>query len=124
MVSSHGEAMMEEGRIKEIRMRLGISQERFAQLLSVSLQTVRRWESGLTRPLPIIRLKLEEMQREARAPESRTVDSPMRGTNKIKGQAELGLGGMFKGIGSLVDLVSKMAEEGAEETTRTGEVEG
>lgn len=35
----------------------------------------------------------------------------------------LGLGGMLKGVGSLLDLVSKMTEEGKEETTRSGEIE-
>ena len=35
----------------------------------------------------------------------------------------VGLGGLFKGIGSLLDLVSRMAEEGKEEYARSGEVE-
>lgn len=37
--------------------------------------------------------------------------------------AELGLGGLLKGIGSLVDLVTKMADEGTKEYVRSGEVE-
>ncbi len=36
---------------------------------------------------------------------------------------EIGLGGLFKGIGSLLDLVSKMAEEGKEEASASGQVE-
>ncbi|MDI6869278.1 MAG: Hsp20/alpha crystallin family protein [Coprothermobacterota bacterium] len=36
---------------------------------------------------------------------------------------EFSLGGLFRGIGSLFDLISKMAEEGKEEYRRTGEVE-
>ncbi|MFQ5874168.1 MAG: helix-turn-helix domain-containing protein, partial [Dehalococcoidia bacterium] len=108
---------MENRQIKEIRGRLDLSQERFAQLLGVSLQTVRRWESGLTKPLPIINLKLERLQRKTMAPK-RTVGGvppvggiPMRGVRREKGGAgeELGMGGMFKGIGSLLDLVSRMA---------------
>jgi len=115
---------MENMRIRELRTGLGLSQERFAQLLSVSLQTVRRWESGLTRPLPIISLKLEEIQRETGRSQRRIGGIPMKGA-RGKGEAgvELGLGGLFKGIGSLIDLVSKMTEESEEETTRTGEME-
>ncbi len=36
----------------------------------------------------------------------------------------LGLGGLFKGVGSLLEVLSKMAEEGKEETTRMGTIEG
>ena len=36
---------------------------------------------------------------------------------------DFGLGGMFKGIGGLLDLVSKMTEEGKEEYVSSGEVE-
>lgn len=36
---------------------------------------------------------------------------------------DIGLGGLFKGIGSLVDLVSKMSAEGRQEESRTGTVE-
>jgi len=34
---------------------------------------------------------------------------------------ELSFGGLFKGIGNFIDLISKMAKEGREEVTRTGE---
>lgn len=114
---------VEQGRIRELRTGLGLSQERFARLLDVSLQTVRRWENGLTKPLPIISLKLDELQREVGAT-SRKGGVPMATRKeKYQGSIELGLGGLFKGIGSLLDLVSKMAEEGQEEATRTGRVE-
>lgn len=117
--------MREEQRIRELRNGLGLSQERFARLLGVSLQTVRRWESGLTRPLPIISLKLEELQRETSTSEGKGGDVSMRrGVGETKVGVEFSLGGLFKGIGNLVDLVSKMAEEGAEEATQAGEVEG
>ncbi|MFQ5827408.1 MAG: archaeal heat shock protein Hsp20 [Dehalococcoidia bacterium] len=116
---------MEHRRIRELRGHLDLSQERFARLLGVSLQTVRRWESGLTKPLPIISLKLEELQREIRSPKNRVGGIPMGGARKQGGAGiELGLGGLFKGVGSLLDLVSKMAEHGTEETTGSGEVEG
>jgi len=37
---------------------------------------------------------------------------------------DFGLGGLFKGIGNLLDSVSKMTEEGKEEYTRIGEIKG
>ncbi|MFQ5934765.1 MAG: archaeal heat shock protein Hsp20 [Dehalococcoidia bacterium] len=116
---------MEDKRIKELRVQLGLSQERFAQLLSVSMQTVRRWESGLSRPLPAISLKLEELQREVRASKQQEGDVPMRRAGEA-GQPgmEIGLGGLFKGIGSLFDLVARMTEEGSEEATGSGKLEG
>ncbi|MDI6889656.1 MAG: Hsp20/alpha crystallin family protein [Thermodesulfovibrionales bacterium] len=39
-------------------------------------------------------------------------------------EIDFGLGGLFKGISSLFDLVSKMVEEGKEEVTRIGEIKG
>jgi len=41
-----------------------------------------------------------------------------------KREFDFGLGGLFKGIGNLFDLVSKMTEEGTEELSRTGEIKG
>ena len=32
--------------IKELRSKLGLTQEKFAQKLEISVQTIRRWESG------------------------------------------------------------------------------
>lgn len=115
---------MEAKRIRELRRRSGLSQERFAQLLGVSLQTVWRWESGLTKPIPIINLRLEELQREIATPTPRTGGISMK-AEREKGvvSADVGLGGLFKGIGTLVELVSKMAEAGTEESTREGKIE-
>jgi len=39
---------------------------------------------------------------------------------KAKVQFDFGLGGLFKGMGNIFDLVSKMNEEGKEEYSRTG----
>jgi len=36
-------------------------------------------------------------------------------------QVDFGLGGLFKGIGNFIDLLSEMVEEGEEEVSRTGE---
>ena len=37
---------------------------------------------------------------------------------------DLGLGGIFKGLGNLVELFAEMAQEGKSELTRTGETKG
>ncbi len=41
-----------------------------------------------------------------------------------KAEFDFGLGGLFKGMGNLLDVVSKMAEEGKGEYSRTGEIKG
>ena len=115
---------MEQRRIRELRIRLGLSQERFARRLDVSFQTVRRWEGGLTKPLPIIGLKLDELQKQTDASKRRVGGMSMRtAEGKGKASVEIGLGGVLKGVGSLLNLVAKMAEEGKEGYTRSGEVE-
>lgn len=42
-------------------------------------------------------------------------------SKKGKVDVELGLGGLFKGMGSLFDLIDRMAEEGKKEEVQTGE---
>ena len=115
---------MEGRRIKGLRMHLELSQEGFARLIGVSLQTVRRWEGGHTKPLPIISLKLDEMERQAGVTKRGAGETMKKEARQDrKARVELGLGGLFKGIGSLVDLVARMEAEGKEEETRTGEFE-
>jgi len=109
---------MENKQIKGLRIEFGLSQEKFAQLLGVSLQTVRRWEEGLTKPLPILNLKLEELRKRLEGV------SMAEEKRKGSGEFEFGFGSLFKGISSLFDLVSKMTEEGEEEYTQTGEIKG
>ncbi len=43
---------------------------------------------------------------------------------EVKVELDLGLGGLFKGIGSLMDTIAKMNEEGKNEYARTGEITG
>ncbi|MCX5999728.1 MAG: helix-turn-helix domain-containing protein [Chloroflexi bacterium] len=109
---------MENKHIKELRLGFGLSQERFARLVGVSLQSVRRWEDGLTRPLPLVNERLEELQKRLGGKE---MAEP---TKKDEQVIDFGFGGLFKGLGNLFDLVSKMAEEGKQEYTRTGEIGG
>ena len=113
---------MNDKQIRELRLELGLSQERFARLLGVALQTVRRWEEGLTKPLPIINLKLEKLQK--KLDKKQTGGDTMAEKGKGEGESEFGFGSVFKGIGNLFDLVSKMAEEGKEEYSSTGEIKG
>ncbi len=109
---------MKNKQIKGLRVELDLSQEKFAQLLGVSLQTVRRWEEGLTKPLPILNLKLEELR-------NKLGGAPMAEEKRKAGREfEFGFGSLFKGISNLFDLVSRMAERGEEEYTRSGEIIG
>ncbi|HLE02952.1 MAG TPA: helix-turn-helix domain-containing protein, partial [Dehalococcoidia bacterium] len=116
-----------EGRlVKELRARLGLSQERFARLLEVSFQSVRRWEAGTSRPLPILALRLEELKRQIEAEDEKGGASMKEKRSKPEKGIEVevnlgGLGGVFKGIGGLFDLVSRMVEEGRTEEALSGE---
>lgn len=47
--------------IKELRKKLGISQDKLAALLGVAPYTVRRWESGKSRPSPLALEKLNKV---------------------------------------------------------------
>jgi len=118
---------VEDKDIKKLRLGFGLSQERFARLLNVSLQTVRRWEEGLTKPLPFISVRLEELQREINAQRGKgevdMADRKKKPAENVDLGIEVGLGGLFKGLGGLFDLVSKMAEEGKQEQSSTGETE-
>ncbi len=50
--------------VRETRHRLGLTQTQFAQKLSVSFQSVNRWENGHTQPLPIVLKQIEEVVKE------------------------------------------------------------
>jgi DNA-binding transcriptional regulator YiaG len=41
---------MESGEIKALRLKLGHSQQEFANVLGVSFATVNRWENGKAKP--------------------------------------------------------------------------
>ena len=49
-------------RIKELRRSLGVSQNKFAELLNAGVASVRRWESGRTEPLPIYQDKINQLE--------------------------------------------------------------
>lgn len=50
--------------IKELRDRLGLTQEKFAAQLKVSLPTVNRWEKGKTKPDPLALHVLQQFMRQ------------------------------------------------------------
>lgn len=114
---------------------MGLSQQGLAQLLGVALQTVWRWEAGLTKPLPVISAKLEELGREEPAPSRRPPNRSAQGipskgsipvarsTGRQGGLApEFHLGRLFKGFGNLLELISQMAEQGVDQPQFTGEI--
>ena len=39
--------------VREVRARLGLTQEKFAARLGVTLPTINRWENGRTKPSPL-----------------------------------------------------------------------
>ena len=47
--------------IKELRKRLGLTQEQFAQKVGVTFVTVNNWEKGHRRPHPFLLKKLLSM---------------------------------------------------------------
>lgn len=70
-------------------------------------------EAGITPKINIQRRE-SEMSEEKKKPEEEEAEIDF-------GVGKLGFGGLFKGIGNFIDLVSKMTEEGKEEASRTGE---
>lgn len=50
--------------IKELRARLGLTQEKFAARLGVSFPTINRWENGRSVPSPLALQRIEQILRE------------------------------------------------------------
>jgi DNA-binding transcriptional regulator YiaG len=50
--------------IKELRERLSLTQEQFAQQVGVTYSTVNHWENGKRAPLPFLAKRLLEMKEE------------------------------------------------------------
>jgi len=57
---------MDKRAIKELRQKLGLSQEALARRLGVTVLTVRRWEKGTCKPSPLALLRIEELMRQMR----------------------------------------------------------
>lgn len=50
--------------IRELRERLGLTQEQFAQKVGVTYSTVNHWENGKRVPLPFLVKRLFELKHE------------------------------------------------------------
>ena len=50
--------------VREVRQRLGLTQEQFASRLGVTFPTVNRWEKGRSKPSGMARKLLAEMVRQ------------------------------------------------------------
>jgi transcriptional regulator with XRE-family HTH domain len=50
--------------VRDVRKRLGLTQEKFASRLGVAFPTVSRWENGRTVPSPLAFRQLEGVLRE------------------------------------------------------------
>lgn len=70
---------------------------------------------------------MERMSELSAGVQVRTIEEAMemkKGEEKVRGGFELGLGGIFKGLGSLLELAEKLAEEAPAELKREGRVGG
>lgn len=56
--------MMQADYLREIREKLGLSQEGLARLLNVSCATVNRWETGKNKPSPLAMQSIEAFCKE------------------------------------------------------------
>ena len=54
--------MMNAQDIKELRLKLGLSQTQLAKKLGVSIMSVSRWENGRSKPLPAFERKLKRLK--------------------------------------------------------------
>lgn len=48
--------------IRELRAKLGLTQEQFAAKVGVTWSTVNRWENGRGRPSPLAMRQIEELR--------------------------------------------------------------
>ena len=50
--------------VRQLRERLGLTQEKFAARLGVSFPTINRWENGRSIPSPLALQRIEQILRE------------------------------------------------------------
>jgi len=58
--------------IRELRLRLGLTQEQFARVVGVTFTTVNRWERDWNTPRGLSLRALERVARQHRKPEAAT----------------------------------------------------
>ena len=47
--------------VRELRSRLGLTQEKFATRLGVTFPTINRWENGRAKPSPLALKRIEDL---------------------------------------------------------------
>ena len=52
--------------IRNLRSKLGMTQEQFAAKIGVTFSTVNRWESGKSKPSPLAMRQIEELMERTR----------------------------------------------------------
>ncbi len=60
--------------VREIRVKLGLTQEQFALKLGVSFPTVNRWENQKTKPSPLAIQKLQKLLSSLKKSAAKTKD--------------------------------------------------
>lgn len=54
---------MTPAQIKSLRQRIGVSQEKFAQLLETTVVSINRWENGVNKPSRLYVKELEALEK-------------------------------------------------------------
>ena len=54
--------------IRELRSKLGLTQEQFAAKVGGTFSTMNRWESGKSKPSPLAMSRIEELKEKAQKP--------------------------------------------------------
>lgn len=62
---SRGKGDERAAKIRQLRSKLGLTQEQFAAKVGVTFSTVNRWESGKSKPSPLAMRQIEEMMENA-----------------------------------------------------------
>ena len=55
------ENKMNAEQIKQLRLRLGLTQEQFAHLVGMAFATINKWERGKTKPSPLAEKALKRL---------------------------------------------------------------
>lgn len=74
-LASSSELPVIAGRIRLLRERLGLTQEKLAARLGVAFPTVNRWENGRTQPSPLALRQIEALVEQANQPASGATDA-------------------------------------------------
>jgi len=65
--------------IRELRIRLGMTQEEFAHAVAVTFSTVNRWENGHAKPSKLARRAIEALARRGNPRRETTGGAPISG---------------------------------------------